>query len=320
MEIEKGIVLDILDAKPPALSATSDMPVIETKPDASPPEKAPAVPATEGVDEAEQSEESATSATETPGQPTVPRGVGKALAELRAQRREAERQRDLEREEKQRLLGLLEAQKTPEIPNDEPVRPNKADFPDPDAWDEALMVYAEQKASYTAKREVQAMRDEEQKKAQESAAAEGQRIALESYNSRKEKVREKYADFEEVANSPDVKVSMPVAHAIIHSDMGPELQYYLGKNPEEAERLSSMTVRQFNPVTRMIDTVPDVARQLLELGTIVERLKTPAKPPISQAPKPLKPLKGGDSAPIKDIYEIGRTGSMDEYVAARRKN
>jgi hypothetical protein len=36
MEIVKPITLDLLDTKAPALSATSDMPVIETKPDASP--------------------------------------------------------------------------------------------------------------------------------------------------------------------------------------------------------------------------------------------------------------------------------------------
>lgn len=318
MDIIKEPTLDLLGAKAPALSATSDMPVIETKPDASPEKAAEAEPPKPEAEdgEAELSEESATSATETPGQP-APRGVGKKIAELVKQREEAVRRENAEREEKLRLLAIIEASKKPTEPDDEPVKPVKADFPDPDAWDEVLMQYAEAKASWTAKKEVQVLRDEEQKKAQDSAIAEGQKIALESYNSRKDKVKEKYADFEEVANSPDVKVSMPVAHAIIHSEMGPELQYYLGKNPQEAERLTSMTVRQFNPQTRTMDTVPDVARQLLELGLIVGKINAPkAQAPISNAPKPLKPLKGGDSQPAKSLQEM----SMDEYEKARRSH
>lgn len=322
MEIAKVPELDLLESNHPALSATSDMPVIETKPDASPSEvKAEAVPPEPEVEdgEAEPSEESATPATETPGQPapSTPRGVGKKIAELVKQREEAVRRENLEREEKLRLLAIIEASKKPPEPSDEPVRPAKADFPDPDAWDEALMQYAEAKAVWTAKREVQVLRDEETRKTHETAVAEGQKIALENYNSRKEKTKEKYADFEEVANSPDVKVSMPVAHAIIHSENGPELQYYLGKHPEEAERLSAMTVTQFNPQTRTMDSVPDVARQLLELGLIVGKINTPApKAPITSAPRPLKPLKGGDSAPVKNLAEM----SMDEYAKARRSH
>jgi len=321
MEIEKPITLDLLDsAKAPALSSTSDMPIVETKPDASPEkEKAEAVPPKpEGDGEAEPSEESATSATETPGQP-APRGVGKKIAELTKQREEEKRSR-LEAEERlNKALDALAKATPKEVLADasEPVKPSKTDFPDPDAWDEALMQYAETKASWTAKKEVQVLRDEEQRHAQDSAMAEGQKVALEAYNSRKEKTKEKYADFEEVANSPDVKVSMPVAHAIIHSENGPDIQYYLGKNPEEAERISSMTLRQFNPQTRTMDTVPDVARQLVELGLIVGKIQAPkVQTPVSNAPKPFKPLKGGDSAPVKALGEM----SMDEYAKARRSH
>ena len=318
MEIEKGILLDVLDIKHPALSATSDMPVIETKPDASPPEKevkeeaVPPKPETEDG-EAELSEESATSATETPGQP-APRGVGKKIAELTKQREDERRRADSEREEKLRLLAIIEAQKPKETADDEPVKPVKADFPDPDAWDEALMLYAEQKATYTARKEVAATLAKETERSNQATVAESQRMAREAYQQRLEKTKEKYADFEEVANSPDVKVSMPVAHAIIESDNGPDIQYYLGKHPEEAERISKMTVTHFNPQTRAMETVPNVARQLLELGLIVGKINAP-KPVVSNAPKPLKPLKGGDYVPPLDL----QTASMDKYVEARRK-
>lgn len=317
MEIETPVTLDIIDTKAPALSTTSDMPVIETKPDSSPvpvEQKEPAVPSEQ--EEAEQLEESATSTTEKPGQP-APRGVGKKIAELTKQREEANRRADSEREERLRLVALLEAQQKPKEGADEPVKPVKADFPDPDAWDEALMLYAEQKATFTARKEVAATLAEENERTHQAAVTEGQRIAREAYQKRMETTKEKYADFDEVANSPDVKVSMPVAHAIIQSDSGPEIQYYLGKHPEEAERLSQMTLTQFNPQTRTMETVPDVARQLVELGLIVGKISTPVpKPSISNAPKPLKPLKGGDVAPIKDMSDM----SMDEYKRARMQH
>jgi len=313
MEIEKKITLDLLDVKSPALSATSDMPVIETKPDASPAVEAEAVPSVE-PEEAEQSEESATLATETPGQPAAPRGVGKKIAELTRQREDERRRADSEHEERLRLLALLEAKDVKEV-SDEPVKPVKTDYPDPDTWDEALMSYAESKATWTAKKEVTARLAEEQTKVHEAAMVEGQRMAREAYQQRMEKAKEKYADFEEFANSPEVKVSMPVAHAIIQSESGPDIQYYLGKHPEEAQRISEMTVRQFNQATRLIDTVPDVARQLLELGLIVGKIQSPQpKPTVSNAPKPLKPLKGGDAQVAKDPQNM----SMAEYIQYRK--
>lgn len=322
LPIKPGLILDLLDKRHPALSATSDMPVIETKPDAvaeKPPAEAVPLATEEVAGEAEQSGEPATPATETPGQPAettvAPRGVGKKIAELTRQREDERKRADSEHEEKLRLLAILEAQKAPEP--EAPVKPVKADYPDDASWDEALMLYAEQKASHTAKAEVAARLEEESERTRVSAVAEGQKLALEQYNTRKEKTMEKYADFDEVANSPDVKVSMPVAHAIIHSEAGPEIQYYLGRNPDEAQRLSDMTVRQFNPQTRLMDTVPDVARQLLELGLIVGKIQSPPpKPAISNVPKPLKTLKAGDTQVSKDPENM----SMDEYAKWRKAN
>src|SRR3990167_2156932 len=203
METVNSAPIDLLDARPPALSATSDMPVVETKPDASLAEKpaAEAVPPEpEKADgEAEQSEESATSATETPGQPAAPRGVGKKIAELTKQREDERRRADSEHEEKLRLLALLEAKGAPQ-PEDEPVKPLKADFPDPDSWDEALMSYADKKAAWTAKREVETRLAEEQNNVHNAAIVEGQKLAREVYQQRMEKTKEKYADFDEFAN------------------------------------------------------------------------------------------------------------------------
>ena len=315
LSVVKPMVVDLLEVPDtPALSSTSDMPVIETKPDASnegaPPKADPAkVEVTEEVEE--QLEESATSTTEEqPGQPAgeKPRGVGKALAELRQQRKDADARALAAEERLNQALKALEqatvkpepAKETIEDTDPEPVKPVRAAYTDPDTWDQAMVDYADQKAVWAAKREVKAMRTEEQSKANQTQIDEGIKAAQAAYKGRVDKVVEKYADFHEVAESPDIQIPMPVAHAIINHPDGPELQYYLGKNPAEAKRLSSM-----NP-----------AAQLVELGMILAKITAPVAPaPVSAAPKPITPIKAGTESPNKSADEM----TMEEYASMRRQ-
>lgn len=296
MEIKKGLVLDVLDTNAPALSSTNDLPVVETKPDAS-----NDAPAEAPKEEPEQPSESATEATdEQDGQPAKkPSGVGKALAELRQQKREAEERAKQANDEKLRLLALLEERKPAPKEEDEPQKPIRTAFETTDAFDAALSTYVDEKASWVAKKEVLAIQSAEKAKAEETAIAEGQRQARDAYQTRVEKTKEKYADFAEVAESPNVTVSIPMAHAIVNSEHGPEIQYYLGKNPAEAQRISQLA--------------PPV--QLIELGEIVARIKVPAKPVITNAPKPINPITPGDTTTRKSPEDE----SMDEYAARRKK-
>ena len=305
LPIKPGLVLDILDQQSPALSATSDMP-IETKPDSTPVvEKA--VPSVK-AEEAEQSEESATPATETPGQPAeekTPRGVGKKIAELTKQRADAEARADAANAEKLRLLALLEQRK--EVA-DEPVKPDRHAYDDPDSYDAAMLSYAETLATSKAKQEFEKLRAEEKETSRKAAIEEEGRKRIDSYNERVVKTREKYADFEEVAQSPDVQVSMPVVHTIMTHEQGPDIQYYLGKNPAEAARIIGYQVQTPE------GPQPDVSRQLMELGLILAKINSPQpKPAVSNASPPIRPLKSGASEVVKDVNEM----SMEEYAAMR---
>lgn len=308
LPVKQGILLDILDQQaPPALSATSDMPVIETKPDSTPTKVEKAVPTEKP--KAEQSSESATDATEEEsGQQTeeekVPRGVGKALAELRQQRREAEA-RAKTAEENLRLA--LEKTKVSE-PEDL-VKPTREAYSDPDAYDEAMLSYAETLAETKATKAVEKLLTEEAEKASKAAEEQTNRVRLDAYNVRVEKSRQAHADFNEVAQSPDVQVSMPVVHAIMTLEQGPEIQYYLGKNPAEAQRIMAFTVETPQ------GPQPDIARQLLEVGLIVAKLNAP--PVLAQPTKaapPIKPLKSMPVIEEKDPSEM----SMDEYKSWRK--
>lgn len=298
MDIIKPVTLDILDLKAPALSTTSDMPV-ETNPDPLPEEvKVEAVPSAEVAEEAEQLEESATSTTEKPGQP-APRGVGKKIAELTKRAADAEAAKKQAEDNLKAALELkAKADTAPVVEEDpEPVKPSKDSFSDPDAYDAAWQAYADQKAAHTARKEVRTALADHESNVQQQQFEEQQRRTIESYLSRVEKTKTKYADFDEVAYSPDVMVSPVVKMAIELDEQGPEIQYYLGTHKEEAAALLPLSA----PI------------QLLKLGQIISKLSAP-KPAVSNAPAPIKALKNST-----EVTKTAEEETMDEYAARRTK-
>lgn len=319
MDIVQERVIDLLDDQQgPALSTTTDMPVIETKPDA-----VQAVPPeTDKVEgDAEQQGESATPSTEElDGQPAGdgPRGVGKKLAKLTAEISAEKRRADEEAEKRIRLeerLKLLEEQKaaTPQV-DAEPVRPSQADFPDPDAWAEALIDYADKRATYTAKQEFKRLEAEAQAKVAQTAAEEKVRNSVAAYEERAKKTKEKYADFSEVAERPDVSVPFPAVHAIMNDENGPELRYYLGKNPDVAQKLMDMMPPAGSSDEEMVLASFNISR---EVGRISAAINAPRSPtiPVSAAPRPIRPITVGETKVSKNPEEM----SMDEYAAWRKE-
>jgi len=130
-------------------------------------------------------------------------------------------------------------------------------FESPEAYAEAL---AYQKAEeLIAKRE----------------AAKQQSQVLESYQEREEAARDKYDDFEQVAYNPKLPITTVMAETIQSSEIGPELAYYLGSNPKDADRISRMS-----PLA-----------QAKEIGKIEAKLA--AEPPVKRttsAPAPISPV------------------------------
>lgn len=128
----------------------------------------------------------------------------------------------------------------------------------------------------------------------------------ESFHERVETVRDKYDDFDSVAFSPDVPVTNAMAEIIRSSDVGPDLAYYLGKNREEAARISEMTVAQ--------------------QGAALARLeaKLSSAPPVkktSSAPAPISPVNTrGATAPVYDTTDNRSTKTMSASEWIEREN
>jgi hypothetical protein len=97
---------------------------------------------------------------------------------------------------------------------------------------------------------------------------------------REEKAREVYPDYDEVIeDAVDVMIPPVAVEAINSSELGPDLKYYLAKNPKEAEKL----MRTEKPV--------DQARIIGQIEAKIEAKKNLKPVKTSAAPKPIAPVK-----------------------------
>ena len=188
-------------------------------------------------------------------------------------KRLAREQRKWEREQAQRTV---------------PTAPSE--LPPPDQFDSVetyAKAYAEQ---MLREREVQKQRSE----------------YVEAYHDREEDARGKYDDFEQVAYNPNLRITTVMAETIQTSDVGPDVAYYLGSNPKEADRISRLS-----PIL-----------QAKEIGRIEATLVS--NPPVkksSSAPTPISPVTARSSgAPAFDTTDPRsiKTMTTSEWIAAER--
>jgi hypothetical protein len=135
---------------------------------------------------------------------------------------------------------------------------------------------------------------------------EQQSQIFEAYADREEEARGKYDDFEQVAYNPNVPITTVMAETIRASDVGPDVAYYLGSNPKEADRISKLS--------------PYL--QAKEIGKIEVKLASdpPAKK-TSSAPAPIAPVTArsttGRSIDTTDPRSV-KEMSTSEWIEAER--
>ena len=193
-------------------------------------------------------------------------------------KRLAREQRKWEREQAARQTVPVAPKEMPSIDN----------FESTDAYAEALAL---RKAE-----ELVAQRDRQKEQAE----------VVEAYSEREEKARDKYDDFEDVVYNPKLRITDVMAETIQYSDLGPDLAYWLGSNPKEAERISRLA-----PIL-----------QAREIGKIEVRLSD--NPPVKKstsAPTPISPVtarsSGSPSHDTTDPRSI-KTMTTSEWIEAER--
>jgi hypothetical protein len=217
-----------------------------------------------------------------------PKGVGKRIDELTRNWREAERREAA-------LLALLQQRAQPEAPSKpaDDTPKTLADFDyDENKYREHVYSQVEKRAADAAKRELTA--------AQEREAAERRKS---SFASRSAEFAKTVEDYDEVVSNPRLHISPDMAEVIQESDDGPALAFYLGKNPDVADKIAQLP--------------PKAAAR--ELGKIEARLayeREKAKPEkVSKAPPPPPKVEGSDAVVDKDPDQM----STDEWVKWRNK-
>ena len=193
-------------------------------------------------------------------------------------KRLAREQRKWEREQAARQSVPVAPKEMPSIDN----------FESTDAYAEALAL---RKAE-----ELLAQRDRQKEQAE----------IVEAYSEREEKARDKYDDFEDVVYNPKLRITDVMAETIQHSDLGPDLAYWLGSNPKEAERIARLS-----PIL-----------QAREIGKIEVKLSD--NPPVKKttsAPTPISPVtarsSGSPSHDTTDPRSI-KTMSTSDWIEAER--
>jgi hypothetical protein len=193
-------------------------------------------------------------------------------------KRLAREQRKWEREQAARQTVPVAPKEVPSIDN----------FDSPDAYAEAL--------AFKKAEELLIQRDRQKEQAE----------IVEAYGEREEKARDKYDDYEDVVYNPKLRITDVMAETIQHSDIGPDLAYWLGSNPKEADRIARLS-----PIM-----------QAREIGRIEVKLTdNPTVKKTTSAPTPISPVtarsSGSPSHDTTDPRSI-KTMSTSEWIEAER--
>jgi hypothetical protein len=129
---------------------------------------------------------------------------------------------------------------------------------------------------------------------------------LESWKSQVAKAHAKYDDFEEVTNNEDVKLAPFMARAMMESNVGADIAYYLGNNPPEANRIAGLSP----------------TAQAREIGRLEARFtEQSGGRKVSSAPEPITPIGDkGTTGRVEKAKTLDDPNLSDsEWLALRRK-
>ena len=150
----------------------------------------------------------------------------------------------------------------------------------------------------------------EYKYAQRVAEHEARKQQVEvvsTFEDREESARDKYADYDAIAKNDDLPVTTVMANAIVESEIGPDVLYWLGTNPREARRIA-----QLSPVS-----------QVREIGKIEASLNNNTSPArkASSAPDPIRPVGSRASTPNYDPTDPRsvKTTSDSDWIRMRNQ-
>lgn len=217
-------------------------------------------------------------------------GVQKRIDKAVRAQREAEREREFWKQEalKSRTAPPAETQTTTTEAKGEP---SENDF-------ETHAAYVKALTKWTANQAVEEFKVSQRKE----AVTTRQQTVQQEFKVRQEAFKAATPDFDEVVSAADVQVSDAVIAEIVESENGPQLQYYLSKNHDEAERLSKLPRLQLAREVGKIESRFSSSQQKIAVKT-------------TAAPPPPNPTGKSSATSTKDPGEMNPA----EYRAWRAK-
>ena len=229
----------------------------------------------------------------------------KRFSELTRARDEAKQQAQTEREARLALEARLQALEGKQAKQEEPAAVESSE-PKPEDYADAFQ-YAKALAKYETEQALAARdrQDAEKIKQQEQAKV------VEGWKSRVDQAKSEIEDYDEVMASSDIVVSNEIRDALIESDVGPKVAYYLATNPEAAEELSKM------PLAKAMKEFGKLEAKFESAKSEPAEEKPKPKVTASKAPEPISPIK---STAISDngLDEKGEVAvSYEQFKALR---
>lgn len=206
------------------------------------------------------------------------------------------RQRAIAAEAEAKLLRELRGGEAPSKPAEAPAsdEPKRDQF---GTYEEFIEARATWKAEAAAEKKARSVLDES-RKSTEQARAKGEQDKLSrQWNAQVDKARDEVEDFDEVCAESEAVVTAKMSEAILESDKGAFIAYYLAKNPGEAERISKLSP----------------SKQVAAIVGLEDKVTKPAKQP-SKAPEPIQPV-GQKAEVAKDPNKM----SDKEFAEWRKK-
>lgn len=228
------------------------------------------------------------------------------FSEITKQREAAREEARVERERREQLETRLKELEGNVNPQAQAPQDDVGEEPKPEQFSD-MYEYAKALAEYTADKKM-AERDQEDRN--RKAAAE-QEVKFKAWADRVNAVKSEMPDFDDMVQSSDVRVSDPVRDAIIESEHGPRILYYLAENTEFAKKLSEMSlvsaVREIGKIEARYERDSKVSAP--EVKTTVGK---------SKAPAPISPLRGAVNTVDAGLDADGNFhGTYQQWKAAR---
>jgi hypothetical protein len=196
----------------------------------------------------------------------------------------------------ERLMALLEEKQAPKPEPIPEAKPTLEQFGfDDGKYQEALIAYAERRAEAKVEEKLKAYEEGQKVKERQS-----------SFQTRQADFAKSTEDYYEVAHNPAVPITANMAEDIAESEFGPQLAYYLGKNPDVARQIAALNPRAASR----------------ELGKIEARISAPKPAPTpSKAPPPPPKIAATDSTVSVKPTDPDSDSSMSdaEWFRAREK-